>query len=366
MSQSKRTLRAAVIGYGLGGRVFHCPFLQAVPGLELAAIVQRHGDTAAAAWPEATIFRSVEEMLADPTIDLVAVTTPNESHFPLAKAALEAGKHVVVDKPMATTSAQIRELIELANARGLVLAPFQNRRFDGDFLTVQKLVRESTLGRIVQITSRFDRFRPEQRPGTWKETGGLTNGLLFDLGPHVVDQAVALFGTPQRLTASVREDRDQTNIDDAFTLTLEYDLPSGHTLRYLCEATLLSAQAQPRFVVQGTRGSYTKFGVDPQEPALIGGATVPSQDSSTQWLPDIESAWGLLSVATQTAEPVQLDTRKLPTETGDYRRFYASVRDAILGTAPLAIPAEDAFRSTRLLELAVESSRERRTLDVSL
>ncbi|MFC6647222.1 Gfo/Idh/MocA family oxidoreductase [Granulicella cerasi] len=282
-------IRVAVVGFGLGGRVFHCPFVSAVPGLELAGIVQRRGDSAAEAYPSATIFRSSEEMLADPSIDLVAVTTPNETHFPLAKAALEAGKHVVVDKPMCGTSAQVRELIDLSKVQGKVLAPFHNRRFDGDFLTVKKLLAEGALGRVAQIFSRFERFRPEPRAGSWKEASGDDTGLLFDLGPHVVDQALALFGTPARVSASVRRERDQTAIDDAFTVVLEYDQPA---LRYTCEATLLSAEPQPRFVVQGTRGSYVKHGVDPQEPALVGGAQVPPTESAEPWLDEPESAWG--------------------------------------------------------------------------
>jgi scyllo-inositol 2-dehydrogenase (NADP+) len=356
-------IRTAVIGYGLAGRVFHCPFVSAVPGLELGMIVQRTGDTPAATYPQATIVRSVDDALNDPSIDLVVVATPNSSHVALSKAALSAGKHVVVDKPLAPTSAEARELIDLANAQGKVLAPFHNRRFDGDFLTVRKLVSDGTLGRIVQVLSHYDRFRPIQRPNSWKEAAGPAAGNLFDLGPHLVDQALALFGIPTHVTASVRFDRDQTDIDDAADITFDF-LVDDKPLRYECHETMLAADPAPRFRVHGTFGSYTKTGLDPQERALLDGAMPPQIGSPEPWLPEPESAWGTLTLATRRSEPVEYSRQARPTVTGDYRRFYASVRDAILGTAPLAIPAEDGFRTIRLLELALQSSNEKRTVAI--
>ena len=359
-------IRTAVLGYGLAGKVFHCPFVTAVPGLQLSAIVARSGDAAAQAYPDARILRSVDDAFADPNLDLIVVGTPSDTHFDLAKAALEAGKHVVIDKPFTATSAQARELITLASARRLVLAPFHNRRFDGDFLTVRKLLAESTLGRVVTIESRFDRFRPLQRTGTWKEASGPANGMLFDLGPHLLDQAVALFGTPGTITANIRTDRDRSDIDDAFTVTLDYHATAeASALRYTCHATMLAADPSPRFLAHGTRGSYRKFGVDPQEPAVVSGTRPPHMDDPTPWLPEQESAWGTLTLAEDLSDPNQpprLTQRPLPTVPGDYRAFYASVRDAILGAAPLAIPAEDGFTVIRLLELARESSRLATTL----
>jgi scyllo-inositol 2-dehydrogenase (NADP+) len=368
---STAPIRTAVIGYGLAVRVFHCPFISAVPGLALTGIAQRTGDTAAAAYPNATIFRTPEDAFLDPAIDLIVIATPNTTHTELTAAALRAGKHVVVDKPLATSSADARDLIDLAASEKRILAPFHNRRYDGDFLTVKKLLTEGTLGRVTHIMSRFDRFRPIQRPGTWKETGGLLNGMLFDLGPHLVDQAIALFGPPDRITASDRRERDHTDIDDAFNIVLDYANPSfngvplGKPLRYTCEASMLAADPSPRFQVQGTLGAYTKRGVDPQEPTILNTPQRPPIMGSPQpWLPEPESSWGTLFVATKTTEPIELSTQLLPTETGDYRRFYANVRDAIHGAAPLAIPAEDAFKTLRLLELAIESSHHCRTLDV--
>ncbi len=355
------SIRTAVVGYGFAGRIFHSPFVDATPGLELTAIVQRHGDTAAADYPGTRVLRSVEEAFGDPAIDLIVVATPNDSHVEMARRALEAGKHVVIDKPIAGSSVEVRALIDLATRQGKILAPFHNRRFDGDFLTVKKLVDEGRLGRITLVDSHYDRFRPIQRPNTWKEAGGLANGLLFDLGPHLLDQALALFGTPRSITASIRRERDVTVIEDAFDIALEFDGPAGHGLRYECHATMLAAEPAPRFRVHGTLGSYVKYGLDPQEAALLGGAR---PGVAAPWLPEAESAWGTLTLATKATEPIQLERTKLRTETGDYRRFYENVRDTLLGKAKLIVSPEDGFRSIRVLELALQSSDQNHTLKV--
>jgi len=350
----------AVIGFGLAGRVFHAPFVQAVPGLKLEAIVQRHGDEAAKAYPNARIVRSVEEALADPAVDLIVVGTPNETHFSLAMQALEAGKHVVIDKPFAATSAQARELIDLATTRGLILAPYHNRRWDGDFLTVRKLLDQQAVGRLVTFESHFDRFRPLPREATWKEGGNPANGMLFDLGPHLVDQVLALFGPPQAITASVRKDRDSTDIEDAFDITLHYPRLLAH-----CRASMLACDAAPRFLLHGTRGSFKKYGLDPQEPTLLAGAKVPPMGDSREWLAEPESEWGTLTVAPNPADPGTVTRTTIKTEPGDYRGYYANVRDAINGAAQLQVKPEDAWRVIRLLEMARESSSEGRTLPVN-
>ncbi len=368
------SIRVAVIGYGFGGRIFHAPFVSAVPGLELVAIVQRTGDTAAAEYPHVRILRDPEEAFADPTIDLVVISTPNLTHFDLTRRALQAGKHVVIDKPFATNSGDALELVKLASALNekapRVLAPFHNRRFDSDFNTVRKLVAESTLGRVVTVEACYDRFRPLRRPNTWKETNGPINGLLFDLGPHLVDQALALFGAPDKVTASIRMDRDASEIDDALEIAFDYegndegesDTPLHR--RYTCRATMLAAEPAPRFSVRGTHGSFTKPGLDPQEAALLAGRRPPQIGSPERWLAEPESTWGTLTLATRREEPVQLESRKLESEDGDYRVFYANVRDAILGKAGLLVPPEDGYRVVRLLELARESSERGMTLPV--
>ena len=355
----------AVIGFGLAGRVFHAPFVSAVPGLRLRTIVQRTGDEAARAYPESStgvrVGRTVESVLADPAIELVVVATPNDTHASLATAALDAGKHVVVDKPFAATSQAAGELAERADTAGLVLAPFHNRRWDGDFLTIKRLLSEQVLGRLAAFQSHFDRFRPSPRAGTWKEASGDANGMLFDLGPHLVDQALALFGVPKSISASVRRERDSTAIEDAFDIVLEFD-----RLRATLSATMVAAEPAPRFLLHGTKGSFRKFGLDPQEPALVGGATVPRMGSGDEWLGEPEPLWGELAIAADPENaPGKLARSKVQTERGDYRGFYANVRDAIRGTAALAVTPEDGRRVIRLLEMARESSHDGRTLAVT-
>ncbi len=359
-------IRASVIGYGLAGRVFHAPFVTAVDGLELAGIVERSGNSASAAYPRVIVLRSVEAALESDT-DLIVVATPNETHFDLARRALEAGKHVVVDKPLCATSEEALLLARLAAQKSLVLAPFQNRRWDGDFVTVRELLRNRTLGRLVTFNSHFDRFRPVPRPNTWKEVGHPANGLLFDLGPHLVDQIMALFGAPEAITASVRTDRDRatnsTPIEDAFDITLHY-----RGLLARASSSMIAADNAPRFLLHGTLGSFRKHGLDPQEPALVAGAKLPplaEEDGKPlpdDWLGEDTAHWGHLTVAPDPAEPSRLIHSRVETAHGDYRLFYRNVRDAIRGTAPLAVTPLDGYRTIRILELARESSRLGRTL----
>jgi scyllo-inositol 2-dehydrogenase (NADP+) len=361
---SEREVGLGVIGFGLGGRVFHAPFVSAVPGLRLVSIMQRTGDEAAKAYPGVKIERSLDGTLGDKSVDVVVVSTPNETHFVLAKRALEAGKHVVIDKPFSATSAEARELGQIAKSKGLLAIPFHNRRWDGDFQTVRKLLQEGAIGRLVTFESHFDRFRPIPRENTWKEAENPANGMLFDLGPHLVDQVLALFGAPAAITASVRADRDETAIEDAFDITLHYPGKNGKGMLAHCRTSYLACDNAPRFLLHGTKGSFKKHGLDPQEPALVGGAKVPMLGSREVWLQENELAWGKLTVAPVPADPAMLVEQQVKTELGDYRGFYANVRDAVLGTAPLAVTPEDGYRVTKLLELARESSAKGCTLKV--
>ena len=263
------------------------------------------------------------------------------------------------DKPFAGTSTEARELIGLAKDKGVILAPFHNRRWDGDFLTVRKLLEQEAVGRLVTFESHFDRFRPLPREGSWKETESDVNGLLMDLGPHLVDQALALFGVPEAITASVRRDRDETAIQDAFDIVLHYP----RLLAY-CRSSMVACDASPRFLLHGTRGSFKKFGLDPQEPALVAGEKVPPMGMG-DWLPEDKSAWGTLTVAPNPADPGTLVRTVIETERGDYRNFYANVRNAINGAAPLSVATEEGYRVVKLLEMARQSSAEGRTLPVN-
>jgi len=361
----KDSIRTAVIGFGLAGRVFHAPFISAVPGLQLSAIMQRKGDEASNAYPDVNILRSVEEVLSSDA-QLVVVATPNETHFDLTMRCLEAGKHVVVDKPIAGTSAAVAAMAKLAAAKQLVLAPFHNRRWDGDFLTVRALLLQRALGRITTFESHFDRFRPTPRPSTWKESASPVNGMLFDLGPHLVDQVLCLFGVPAAITANVRTDRDNSEIEDAFDITLHYPRILAH-----CRTTMIAADPSPRFHLHGTSGSFRKFGLDPQEPALIAGAKVPRLGSNGKpapgddWLGETSTRWGTLTLAPNPENPTVLTTYEVETELGDYRGFYQNVLDAIRGTGRLAVTPSDGYQVIRLLELARESSAAGRTLPVA-
>ena len=348
-----------IIGFGLAARVFHAPFVSAVPGLDLLAFVERKGEESSKIYPATRIVRSLAELLGDPAIQLVVVATPNETHFDLAKQCLQAGRHVVIDKPFAATSDEASELIDLASARKVIVAPFHNRRWDGDFLTVRQILNDRSLGRLVTFDSHFDRYRPIPRENTWKEAGNAANGMLMDLGPHLVDQCVALFGMPSTVTASVRTDRDHSAIEDAFDIALGYD-----RMLAWCRASYIACDASPRFLLHGTGGSFKKYGLDPQEPALVAGAKVPRIGDPQEWLCEPEDAWGTLTVAPNPSDPATLIKTKVKTVCGDYRHFYANVRDAIRGEAELAIPSQEGFNVVRLLELARASSEQGRTLKV--
>jgi len=364
-------IQTGLIGFGFGGRIFHAPFVRATPGLRLSAIVQRRGDTAAAAYPEATgvrVLRSVEELLADASIQLIVVSTPNASHFDVARQCLLAGRSVVVDKPITATAAQAQKLVEIAQAKGIHLFAFHNRRWDGDFLTVKQVLESGELGRLVTYEGRWDRFRPIPRENTWKETADEGTGMLFDLGPHLVDQALALFGRPDAVTGEISVDRDNSVVDDAFLITLHYSKDGPHRgLRARLLASMVAADPAPRFALHGTRGSFRKYGLDAQEAALIGGARPPLPDAVNPsfWFANPEAEWGTLVSARDVHEPIRLNTRRIPTLPGDYRNYYAAVRDALLGKPNHAVTGEEGLRAVRILKLARESNATGRTLAVS-
>lgn len=338
-----------LIGFGFAGRTFHAPVISAVDGLRLAAILQRKGGDAAQAFPSARVVRTLEELLAIESIQLVVIATPNISHFGLAKACLLAGRDMVIDKPFTTTYAEAAELVELAEKHNRLLSVYQNRRWDGDFVTIQRLLSENKFGRVVLFESHFDRFRPQLRENAWRERAEPGSGVLFDLGPHLLDQALVLFGEPEAITADVRIERDGSAVDDAFDVVLHYP-----GMRTLLRAGVLVSTPTPRFAVQGTLGGYLKYGLDPQEDALKRG----ERPTGESWGYEAPERWGTLL----TAQGDALATEKCPTAPGDYRKYYANVRDAMLGAAPLAVTPQQALRVMRALELARESSRQRRTL----
>jgi scyllo-inositol 2-dehydrogenase (NADP+) len=337
-------IRAGVIGFGLAGRIFHTAVIAATPGLELACIVQRSGDEAAKAYPQAKIARSIEEMLSDKSIRLVVVGTPSGDHYAHAAQCLKAGKNVVIDKPFTLTSEEARGLIELARENHVLVTAYQNRRWDGDFVTLKEVLASRALGRVVTYESHFDRFREAPRLDVWRESGAAGGGLLLDLGPHLIDQATTLFGDPLTVQADVRTDREGAVVDDAFDIQLKFANGVTAWLR----SSLAAFYAGPRFLVHGTNGSFVKWGLDPQEEALKSGAKFTDPGFGEE----PESQWGELYLAGEKGETV----KTVRTAAGDYRGLYANVRDAILGVGKLEVTAENALRTTRLIELCRESS----------
>jgi predicted dehydrogenase len=323
--------------------------LARVPGLRLAAILQRSGSEAAQLYPDARIVRNVDELLAAKDIRLVVIATPNDTHYSLARQGLAAGRDVVVDKPFTPTLEEAIDLVQLARQSGRLLTVYQNRRFDGDFQALWELVASGALGRIVRFETNYDRFRPQLKTGAWRERGGPGSGILFDLAPHLIDQALLLFGLPEAITADIRIEREHAVADDAFDLTLHY----SRDLRAVLRATMLAATLRPRFLVHGTEGAYVKHAFDVQEPKLRAGR-IPWEETPTA--AEREENSGVLTLAQPDGTTSE---RRVPPAQSDYRDFYANVRDAMLGSAELAVTPQHALNVMRVLELARESSSRR-------
>jgi scyllo-inositol 2-dehydrogenase (NADP+) len=344
-------VRVGLIGFGLAGQAFHAPVIRAVPGMQLACILERNGTKSHEKYPDVRVARSVAEFLEDAGIQLCVIATPNDSHFPLARACLQAGRHVVVDKPFAPTLAESHELVRLAAERHLLITVYQDRRWDGDFQTVKKIVSSGVLGRTVEYECRFDRFRLEPKANAWRERASQpAAGVLFDLGPHVIDQALILFGQPKAVTASAFCQRETSQVDDAFDVCFEYP-----GLRAMLRARIVAFAPGPHFLIHGTNGTFLKYGMDPQEARLRAEDCSKQPDWGSDWGEEPEELWGTLSLVGKPSE-------KLKTERGDYREFYANVRDAIGKKSVLAVTPEQALRTMRGVLLSHKSSRERRTV----
>jgi scyllo-inositol 2-dehydrogenase (NADP+) len=324
-----RPIRTGLIGRGLGGRAFHQPLLTALPEFDLAVI-------AGAADAAATAIA--------PDLELIVISTPNVTHHTLARAALQAGKHVVIDKPFTVTVEEADDLIQLARAVGRMLTVFHNRRWDGDFLTVRKLLAAGSLGTPLLVEAHWDRFRPAIKAG-WREQVGPGTGLLNDLGPHMIDQALCLFGQPIAITADILNQRAEAQVDDYFDLRLDY----AHGRVRLAASTLV-ADPRPRFAVHGTGGSYVKHGLDPQEAALRDGADPLGEEFGR------DERDGILTLND--------GPRPQPTERGCYADFYRAVAAAIREGAPPPVDPLDARAGLQLIALARESAAQGRTLPV--
>jgi predicted dehydrogenase len=343
-------IEVGLIGFGLAGRAFHAPVIRAVPGLHLAAILQRSGTEAAEKYPDVRIVRTLDELLAIEEIRLVVIATPNETHYPFARRCLEAGRDVVVDKPFTTTFDEAASLVQMAKSASRLLTVYQNRRYDGDFQAIRQLVAAGTLGRIVRFETSYDRYRPQLKLGAWRETQRPGSGILLDIGPHLIDHALVLFGLPEAVTADIRVERENAVADDAFDIMLHY----SKGMRAVLSSSILAAAPRPRFVLFGTQASFLKQTFDPQEGNLRRGF-IPTDAA---WGVEPEENWGVLTVPAGDA----FRQRRIPSAACDYRDYYANVRDAILGSATPAVTPEYALDVMRMLELARKSSEKRCTI----
>ncbi|HEX5686272.1 MAG TPA: oxidoreductase [Ideonella sp.] len=358
MSASTSTpVRTGLIGFGYAGRTFHAPLLRTTPGLALVAVASSQTAAVQAALGlQVAIEPDAATLLRRDDIELVVIATPNDSHHPLALAALRAGKAVVVDKPFALTTDQAEELVREAEQRNLLLSVFHNRRWDGDFLTVRQLLASGQLGRIVHAELHFDRFRGQVRE-RWRESTAAGGGLWIDLGPHLIDQALQLFGTPETLYADIASVRDGAVADDWFHAQLRY----VDGLRVTLHASALAAHTGARFVLHGTRGGYRKWGLDCQEDRLKAGEQ-PDPAHLADWGADPQAGELALWRAEEPGDV--LESRLLPTRNGRYPDYYSGVCAALRSGAPNPVPPREALTAMRLLDLGRRSAAERRELPV--
>jgi predicted dehydrogenase len=341
------TINVGLIGYGFAGQVFHAPLLRTTPGLAIAAVASRNPDKVRADLGPVAVHAEPAALLADPNVTLVVLASPNTTHYPLAKAALEAGKHVVVDKPFTDTAAQAAELVRLAEDKGLLLSVYHNRRWDSTTRTALRLLADGTLGPIRHAAMHFDRFRPQPQP-RWKEEVDAGGGIWMDLGPHLIDEALLYFGEPLAIEADLPILRPGGRCEDQFQARLRY----ADGLRVDLGASMLAAVARPRVALHGLHGSWVKQSLDPQEADLIAGR-IPTGDAAA-WGVDAET--GVLAVQRDG----KVAPAPLPTENGAYPSYYAGIRDALLGTAPNPVPARAALTVMRLLDAGRLSAAERR------
>lgn len=345
-------IKVGLAGFGISATVFHAPFFATMPEFELVAVLERTKNESQKKYPFVKVVRTIEELVDDPTIDLIVITTPNETHFPYSRAALLAGKHVVVEKPFTNTSAEAKELVDLAALTGKVLSVYQNRRYVSDFLTIRDLLDKKLLGPVHEFEGHYDRYRAEARPQAWREAVLPGSGILYDLGAHLLDQVLYFFGLPQSITADIRQQRPHAKVDDYFDLRLNY----GFT-KVILHGGMLVREPGPRYMIHGTVGSFIKFGEDPQEARLRAGELPVGED----WGKEAEAIYGLL----HTEIDGKLVREKLPSHAGDYAAYYRNIYNTIRLGTPLKEKPEHGYNTVRMIELAFESHSLQRTIPCS-
>jgi len=341
----KPRIRVGILSYGMSGNVFHAPILHVNPGYTIVKIMQRSSDSAHERYPYVKIVREVNDICLDPEIDLVLVNTPDHTHYEFTRAALEAGKHVVVEKPFVLKISEGEKLIELAGTKRKVLTVFQSRRWEGDFLTIRKIIENQLLGRLVEFEAHFDRFRNFIRD-SWKEKAENETGTLYNLGSHLIDQALVLFGIPDAVYADVRKQRTGSKVDDLFDLNLIYQ-----DVKVTLKSSYLVREPGPRFLLHGTEGSFVKYGADPQEEALNRGHYPDEPD----WGKEEEEKWGILNT---TLNGIHFRGR-IETLPGCYHEFYNLLYDTIINGKEPAVKPEESLNVIRIIRASYESCEKR-------
>jgi predicted dehydrogenase len=347
----QQPIKVGLAGYGMAARVMHLPFLTTSPDYTVVSILERHEQYSREKYPLTKLVRTFDDLVNDPGVDLIVITTPNETHFPYAQKALLAGKHVVVEKPFTINTEQAGQLIELSRTTGRTLSVYQNRRYVNHFLTIQKILQEGLLGTVVEFEARYDRYRPGPKPNAWREEDRPGSGIFYDLGAHLLDQALCLFGFPKTITADLRRQRSHAKATDYFDCRLDYGL-----LRVTLKGGMLVREPGPRYVLHGTKGSYIKYDDDPQEALLKEGIlpTIP------HWGEEPEEKWGLL----HTEVNGQVVRERYPSLPGNYGLYYENLAKTLLEGAPLKERPEQSRNTIRLIELATESDRQKRTIEL--
>lgn len=340
----------AICSFGMSGQVFHGPALKILPQFKIHKILERNHRISEKYYPQATIVKDFDKILHDPVVELVVVNTPDYLHFEMAKMAMEAGKHVVVEKPFVKNSEDAVKLIEIAKRNDVLMTVYQNRRLDGGFLTAQKILENKLLGRVVEFECHYDRYRNFIQEGSWKEDGDERTGVLFNLGSHVVDQALVLFGKPLAVTAHLSVLRTGGRTTDQFNIRLHY---AGFEAILRC--SYLVRELGPQFIIHGTEGSFIKKGTDPQEEML----KVNRYPDEPGWGKEPQSDWGKLNTSVNGVHFEGL----VETIPGNYSHFYSNLYDAIREGAPLMVKPEEALMTIRVLETCLLSNSERRTID---
>jgi scyllo-inositol 2-dehydrogenase (NADP+) len=346
-----RPVITAISSFGMSGLVFHGPSLKVLPQFKIHKILERTKNISASRYPDATIVRSYNEIIKDPEVELVIVNTPDFLHFEMAKQAIEAGKHVVVEKPFTKTSWDAIELINLAKKYGVVLTVYQNRRLDGGFLTVKKVVEEKLLGRLVEFEAHYDRYRNFIREGSWKEDGDDRTGVLFNLGSHIVDQTVVLFGKPIAVTAHLAVLRTRGRTTDNFEIRLHYN-----NFNTYLRSSYLVREMGPQYILHGTEGSFTKNGRDIQEEML----TQHHLPDEPGWGKEPESDWGTLNTTYNGLHFYG----KIETIPGNLATFYENLYQVIRERAELLVKPEEALLTIQILEACLDSNRMKKTIEL--